>query len=434
MEARMRFRLSTMMALVYAVQGAFWPLLAVHLSDLGIPSRERGWIFATLAIGSTLVPLGAGQLVDRVFAGQKVMAVIFAISSSFLAAIAAGLTSSPGSMFLLFLAFWMVTAPVFSLANAIALRHLPRPLEQFSKVRLWGTIGWMSVGWVVSGVMLLTGGASEGRGAPEAFWVAAALALFMSVFALTLPDTPPLPKSASDDETPPRGWGALQVASQPGMLRFLAVAFGLSLTTPFVYQVLPTHLTSLGLPRSWVPTAMTLGQWPEILMLATLPWMLARFGSKGTLAIGLGAWTLRYATLAIDPPLWLAVAGIPLHGVGVACFTIAGQLYMDGQSRAEGRASAQALYTVVTSGVGSFLGSLLAGDLMGRFHGDYPAVFLVPCMIDFALIVYFCAGFRPNALNIDSAGASDVARRYRNEAVRASVVRVGTLVTESADG
>ena len=36
MNARKPWRLSAMMALVYAVQGSFWPLLAVHLADLGI--------------------------------------------------------------------------------------------------------------------------------------------------------------------------------------------------------------------------------------------------------------------------------------------------------------------------------------------------------------------------------------------------------------
>ena len=128
MDARVRCRLSTMMALVYAVQGAFWPLLAVHLKDLGVAGRQRGWIFATLAIGSFAMPLGAGQLVDR-FAGR---------------ADAAGpdLRRSrraswwrwrrdwhdrPLAIFALFLVFWMVTAPAFALANAIALRHLPRP-------------------------------------------------------------------------------------------------------------------------------------------------------------------------------------------------------------------------------------------------------------------------------------------------------------------
>ena len=66
-----------MMALVYAVQGSFWPLLAVHLADLGIHGRERGWIFATLAIGSLAVPLGAGQLVDRFMATQRLLTLTY---------------------------------------------------------------------------------------------------------------------------------------------------------------------------------------------------------------------------------------------------------------------------------------------------------------------------------------------------------------------
>ena len=51
----------------------------VHLADLGILGRDRGWIFATLAIGSTVVPLGAGQLVDRLMATQRLLAMIYAI-------------------------------------------------------------------------------------------------------------------------------------------------------------------------------------------------------------------------------------------------------------------------------------------------------------------------------------------------------------------
>jgi len=41
-ERRAGWRLAAMMALVYAVQGSFWPLLAVHLQDLGLNGRSRG--------------------------------------------------------------------------------------------------------------------------------------------------------------------------------------------------------------------------------------------------------------------------------------------------------------------------------------------------------------------------------------------------------
>ena len=52
MNVPIRGRLSTMMALIYAVQGAFWPLLAVHMRDLGVggkPPTIESLILAILA-------------------------------------------------------------------------------------------------------------------------------------------------------------------------------------------------------------------------------------------------------------------------------------------------------------------------------------------------------------------------------------------------
>ena len=190
-----------MMAMVYSVQGAFWPLLAVHLKDLDIASHHRGMIFATMAIGSFAMPLGFGQLVDRFMAAQKLLALIFLIATGFLVAFAMGVSRDPVVLFFLFLIFWLITAPAYSLTNTIALRHLPRPYEQFPRVRLWGTVGWMAVGWLVSTIMAVTGSVRVGEGAFEAFWIAAVLAILFSAYCLTLPDTPPLVKAG--DEKPP---------------------------------------------------------------------------------------------------------------------------------------------------------------------------------------------------------------------------------------
>jgi MFS family permease len=433
-DALMRLRLSWMMGLVYAVQGAFWPVLAVHLEDLGLDGRQRGWIFATLAIGSLAMPLGFGQLVDRLMASQQVMATIFAVATGFLALFASGLVTGGAALFGLFLAFWMVTAPAYALSNTIALRHLERPCKQFAGVRLWGTFGWMAVGWMVSAVLLVTDSTRAGQGAYPAFWVAAALSALLAVYSLTLPHTPPLSVAALGEDRDSDLVRALELARRPGMTGFLITAFGVHLTAAFIYQVLPTYLAARGLPRAWIPTVLTLGQWPELLMLALLPWMIGRFGMKATLAVGIGAWLVRFGSLAVDPPLWVAIAGIPLHGVAVACFAIAGQMYTDTRAPRDLRASAQALYLVVTSGLGALCGSLLAGSLMGQDGGDAARVFLVPCVIDAALLVYFCAGFRPTASIEERAGGLVAARPLRPDDVRGTVARVGNLVTEPADG
>ncbi|WP_422927101.1 MFS transporter [Singulisphaera sp. PoT] len=403
MYARTRWRLSGMMALLYAVQGAFWPILAVHLHELGIDGRQRGRIFATLAIGSFLMPLGAGQLVDRLMATQNFLAIVYALGTTILVALACGVTSRPEAIFGWFLAYWLITAPATGLATSLALRNLRHAREEFGAVRLWGTIGWMAIGWAVTAAMLMTGSAHSGQGTYVAFWIASALSLVMSLYCLTLPNTPPL--AATD----PAGNGlreALALVRQREVAVLLATALGVGLTTPFVYQVLPTFLVHRGLPRGWVTTVMTLGQVPEVAALAILPGLFHRLRTKWTLALGILAYALRYGSLAIDPPLWLAIAGIPLHGIGIACFTVGAQVFIDSRAPSHRRAGAQALLLVLTAGIGPLLGSLIAGESALYFGSGHALVFVVPCVLNVLMLAAFVLAFRPG-LNPGNSHATE---------------------------
>jgi MFS family permease len=393
MDRAVRARLAVMMALLYAVQGAFWPLMAVHLHDLGVSGRWRGGIFATIALGAMVLPLGAGQLVDRFLAIQRVLALSAALGTGLLATLARTTTAAPAALFTLFLGYWLLTAPMNGLSAALALRNLARPREQYGAVRLWGTIGWMAVGWLVTGVLMWSGSARTGQGAHAAFGVAAALSALLACYCMSLPNTPPLAGKAAHPGASSRR-AALELRRRPVVAAFLGTAFGVSLTTPFIYQIVPPYLEARGLPRAWTSTVLTLGQCAEIAALAAFPWMFRRFSYKGTLALGIAAYVLRYGSLALDPPLWVAIAGIPLHGLGVACFNIFGQVFFDVQAPTHLRASAQGLLMVLTSGMGSLLGSLLAGELAIRLRVDDPAVFLVPCLINLGLLTVFWVSFR----------------------------------------
>jgi MFS family permease len=412
-----------MMALLYAVQGAFWPLLAVHLHDLGIGGRWRGAIFATMSLGALTLPLGAGQLVDRFLAIQRVLALAAALGSGLLVLLASGAIVTPEAVFGILLAYWLVTAPMNGLSTTLALRNLARPREQFGGVRLWGTVGWMAVGWIVTAVLMWSGTTRLGQGAFAAFGLAAVLSALLSGYCLTLPHTPPLAVGtvARDSSTMgPRA--ALELFRRPAVAVFLATAFGVNLTTPLIYQTVPPYLESRGLPRAWTSTALTLGQWPEIIALAALPWMFGRLRYKGTLAVGIAAYVLRYGSLALDPPLWVAIAGIPLQGIGFACFNVGGQVFFDGQAPAHRRASAQALLQVLTSGIGSLLGSLMAGELASHFPVDSPRLFLIPTLIDLGLLAAFTAGFRPG----QAGGGSEPvpsAWQDRSQTRRSMIVR-----------
>lgn len=426
-----RWRLSLLLAILYAVQGSFWSLLAVHLADLGISGRGRGWIFSTLAIGSATIPLGLGQLVDRIMPADRLLVILYGLGSLLLLVAATGAVTTALPLFLVFLGVWSLMGPGYSVSGALVMRNLADPARDYGKVRLWGTAGWMASGWLASVVMAGLGTTRSGMGTYPALGIAAACAAATSIYCLTLPRTPPLAVGAKRDRALAESLGLLR---EKDVRVFLITSFGVYLTVPMMFQLMPGCLEARGLPRAWTSTVMTMGQAAETAALVALPWMIRRLGIKGTMVLGIGCWFVRFLGLALDPPLWAAIAGTVLHGPGIAWFTVGGQLYMDGRCATHLRASAQAILLVCTSGLGAFLGNIGAGELANRTAPDDVLVFLIPCVIDGALLVYFLRGFRAPVSSKNWAGAPAADHAPSHESTRGAAARGGRLVAESADG
>lgn len=406
--ARVRWQLSGMMALIYMVQGSWWPMLSVHLVDLGVSGRARGWIFATFAMAAIATPLGAGQVADRWMPTQRLLSLIYLGGGVLLAILGLGLTNDPGALFGLFLVYWLLTAPGYGLANSLAFRNLDQPSRQFGGVRLWGTVGWMTVSWLVAGVLAWSGSGLEAvRGTPEIFWVASALSILFAMYCLTLPHTPPLAASAGAGTGSGSGSGsggrgldfgeAVRIARRPPVALFLVSAFFVFLTVPFMYQVEPAYLRMRGLSKVWIPVALSINQVVEILALGALPRLITRFGYRGVMLVGIGAWAIHYLVLASNPPLALGLAVLLLNGLAVACFAITGHVFLDGQAPKHLRASTQGFYVLVATGLGSFLGNLLAGEVVSSRGGVNASVFLIPGAINVVVWVVLLRWFHPSA-------------------------------------
>jgi MFS family permease len=405
----LRWRLSLLMFLYYAVQGAFVPLFSLRLQELGLAPLEMGWACATQALAALVAPLVAGQIADRWFPAERCLAICALLSATILW-ILADLTSGP-TIFTASLLLWLLLGPASTLSTALSFAHLPHEGRQFGHIRLWGTIGWVVSGWLVGyglsrrawlGAWLARPSAATPL--PEladAFRLASLLAFALSAYAVTLPPTPPQ-RRLGNWFAPLAAVGLL--CDRPFAVYWLC-AVGVCVTLPFTTQVTPLLLDHLGIPRPWISPTLTLGQSMEIVSLALLPMLLLRLGIRGTMLLGLGAWAALLGMLTLGEPLWLVVASLSLNGLCICCFIVAGQVFANGRARADVRVSAQALLNV-TSGVGLLTGNLLVGWVRGQAQEQFMPTFRVGAVIAAALVVVFFLGFR-NAESALSPGNSE---------------------------
>jgi MFS family permease len=149
---------------------------------------------------------------------------------------------------------------------------------------------------------------------------------------------------------------------------------------------------------------MLIGQVCETIFLPLLPLFLARLGMKWVLALGMFCWGLRYLAFSVAGPeglaFALAIIGIALHGFCFDFFFAAGFIHCDNEAPSDIKASAQALFSFLTYGIGMWLGSLLSGKLRDVYTDsesnltNWQEFWLVPAIGVLICLVIFTLFFR----------------------------------------
>jgi hypothetical protein len=168
------------------------------------------------------------------------------------------------------------------------------------------------------------------------------------------------------------------------------------MTLPFTTQATPLLLGHLGIPDLWLSPALTLSQASEAASLALLPVMMLRLGLRGTMLVGLGAWTAALGVLTVGRPVELVVGSLGFNGLCISGFLVAGQVFVNRQAAGDLRASVQALLTFV-NGLGQLAGNLLVGWVRWLNDGEFTRSFAVGALIMAGLLLLFLVGFRESA-------------------------------------
>jgi nucleoside transporter len=390
-------RFSAMMFLEYVIWGSWLPLLALYLGNvLRFTGQEIGWIFATQAIACIVALFVGGQVADRLMSTEKVLALSHAIGGAAMFALAAQTSFWP--FFWLMLLYQLVFIPTLSLTNSICFHHVRDAREDFGKIRLWGTIGWIAASWPFVFILRGKSGPELDSALTSIFTVAGLASFALAAFSLTLPRTPPS-KGEGEKNAPLE---AIKLLAVPSVLVLFLVTFMDALVHQCYFQWTSPFLESAGLPANWIMPAMSIGQVAEIATMAALGLVLRRLGWRTTLAVGILAHAARFFIYALGEPLWLMVAVNIVHGMCYAFFFAAVYIFVDEQFPKDSRASAQGLFNLLILGLGPFFGSLLWGALGDRFRTpdgqvDFERLFLVPAWLAVAAVVLLLVAFHPGA-------------------------------------
>ena len=389
-------RLGIMMFLQYAIWGAWAPVLSAYLiNDLGYSGFQVGVIYALLPLATILSPFIGGQLADRYFSSEKVIAFLQFTGGVLLLVVSR--VTDYDAMVILMLVYCLLYAPTLALTNSIAMINLEDSEKEFGQIRVWGTLGWIAAGLLLSGWRSLAQESGLPIVAGDTLFLAGLMSIVMGIQSFSLPHTPPQKEGVNP-------WAFLEALK---MLRvkdfavFVGITFVVATELEFYYILTAPFLVSdqIGVSNANVPAVMTVAQIAEIFVMAfLLSYFLKRYGMRKTLAIGVIAWPIRYVIFAIGSPPWLVIASLALHGFCYVFFFVAAFIYVDNVAPTDIRASAQSLIAIVALGLGRFLGSLFAGWIKTVFttgtETNWTGVFLVPCALTVVCAIAFLIFFR----------------------------------------
>jgi nucleoside transporter len=382
--------LALMMLLEYFIWGSWYVTMVSYMAEhLQSSGAQIGAAYSALAIATMISPFFVGMVADRFFAAQRIMGVLH-LAGAALLFLATKITDN-SVFYWVVLIYSLLYMPTIALSNSVAFSQMNDPGKQFPWIRVFGTIGWIVAGGLISKLGIEKSSAT--------FIMAASASVVLGLFSFVLPNTPPKAKAATTSASKALGSEAFVLFKDKPYLIFFIAAILVCIPLSFYFGFANGFLNELGVTNA--AFKMTFGQFSEGLFIIAIPFLFNRIGVKNMLLMGITAWLLRYVCFSYGNTgsnLWMLYAGIILHGVCYDFFFVTGYMYTEKKAGEKIKSAAQGLFTFATYGVGMFIGTRFSGVIVDKYKlpegHDWHSIWLIPAYISIGVLIYFILFFR----------------------------------------
>ncbi len=342
------WRLSSFYFYYFAFLGAWLPYWNLYLENLGLQAKDIG-LLAALVLGTKIIaPSLWGWLADR--GGRRTRIIRWGSLLAFLS-----FTSIFYSQSLLWLGlvvtvysfFWNAVLPQY---EVVTLSHLGGRFRDYSRIRLWGSIGFILA-------VLLLGVVFDYLHISYLPLLLGALLFGIWVSSLFVEE-----KQIKHSDSQSRGFW--HIIAKPPVMAFLFSCFLLQIAHGPYYTFFSIYLEQAAYSRTAIGGLWSLGVLAEVVVFIYMHQIFARVSIRSIILVTLMLTVIRWLLIGFFADYWfvLLIAQC-LHAASFGSYhAVAIELirrFFKGGHEGQG----QAIYSSVSFGAGGAAGALLSGQI-----------------------------------------------------------------------